>query len=660
MKDIPIGTAATTYDDPQYGMTIILILHQALLMGDKIDNTLLCPNQIRANGIIVDDVPLHLAHPTQPSTHSIYCPEDDIRIPLSLRGVISLIETRTPTQEELDTCKWVHLTSQSSWDPHSDSFSENERLAYVTADPSDRTLSPIKTLPHESIYHNDLSVISRTFDDSYSREMNISLTNTSNRVNMITPELLSQRWGIGLTTAKNTINVTTQKGIRHVIGQIERCLRIRQAQLRYKQLAGRHGRFYTDTFFPSVPSISGKKIAQLYVNDLGFTKVYPMSSKSDVADTLLAFIQEVCIPSAIHSDDAKEITQGRFKKLCSEYEIPTSTTEPYSPWQNRAECGIRKLKRHVHRKMKSRNVPQQLWDFCCKWSCDVKSKTSGTAFQLEGRTPYEAILGDTPDISSLIDYDFYEPVWYYCETNTFPEPKRLLARWLGEAHKVGQAMCYYILPASGIPVACSTVQPVSPEERTIEEIQQELAALDNAIHSKLGEPIKEDLPDYFNPDGDIPDHLTPQFDPVEESVPEADDWDPESFDKYISAQILPKGDQDVLGTVIGRKRDIHGNPVGKEHSNPIFDTRIYEVQLPDGHLEEYTANIIAECLYSQVDEEGKQYVLLDDIIDYKVTDDAIKEENQFQISANGNIHHQRTTRGWLLCVLWKDGSTSWE
>jgi hypothetical protein len=40
--------------------------------------------------------------------------------------------------------------------------------------------------------------------------------------------------------------------------------------------------------------------------------------------------------------------------------------------------------------------------------------------------------------------------------------------------------------------------------------------------------------------------------------------------------------------------------------------------------------------------------------------DAVDGNDIFQISTNGNIHKRRTTKGWKLCVLWKDGSTSWE
>jgi hypothetical protein len=81
---------------------------------------------------------------------------------------------------------------------------------------------------------------------------------------------------------------------------------------------------------------------------------------------------------------------------------------------------------------------------------------------------------------------------------------------------------------------------------------------------------------------------------------------------------------------------------------------------PDGTTAEYSANVIAECMYSQVDNEGNQYLLLDSIIDWKKTDEAVDDSNIGQVSFNGNLHPRRTTKGWKLCVQWKDGSTSWE
>jgi len=61
-----------------------------------------------------------------------------------------------------------------------------------------------------------------------------------------------------------------------------------------------------------------------------------------------------------------------------------------------------------------------------------------------------------------------------------------------------------------------------------------------------------------------------------------------------------------------------------------------------------------------VDSEGNHHVLLDEIVDWKRTDDAVDDHDILQISHNGNLHPRRTTKGYHLCVKWKDGSTSWE
>jgi hypothetical protein len=53
-------------------------------------------------------------------------------------------------------------------------------------------------------------------------------------------------------------------------------------------------------------------MAQLYINDLTFSKVYPMKVKSQTAETLSTFIHDVGIPNIIHSDDANELMHGKF------------------------------------------------------------------------------------------------------------------------------------------------------------------------------------------------------------------------------------------------------------------------------------------------------------------------------------------------------------
>jgi hypothetical protein len=54
-QDIPIVNAATLYQDKN-GCSLIVIIHEALWFGEA-SQTLLCPNQLRVNGVIVNDIP---------------------------------------------------------------------------------------------------------------------------------------------------------------------------------------------------------------------------------------------------------------------------------------------------------------------------------------------------------------------------------------------------------------------------------------------------------------------------------------------------------------------------------------------------------------------------------------------------------------------------
>lgn len=287
---------------------------------------------------------------------------------MKLQGVTSYFVTRTPTQNELDTCRWIHMTDEYSWDPHSDSFQYQED-AHREIEKADRnnidrdiySINSRQANPNMSMIYSELST---AFDNQCI--INLSMTKSSIKQGGVNAETLAKIWNIGDDIAKKTIQCTTQKGICSTLHPIERRFRTKQAQLRYNQLAGRHGSFYTDTFFSKAPSLNNAKMAQIYDNDLSFTKIYPMKMKSEAGDTLQTFIHDVNIPHSIRSNDVPELMHGKFKQLCKDYGINCNYTEPYSPWQNRAESAIWELKCHVHHKMTGKCVPHRLWDFCCK------------------------------------------------------------------------------------------------------------------------------------------------------------------------------------------------------------------------------------------------------------------------------------------------------
>lgn len=109
-RNVPIISGATAWTSHESGQTYILVVNEGLWFGDKLQNTLLNPNQLRYSGVNVADNPFNTAEPIS-ITH------EDLTIPLSISGTIIFLETATPTQSELDHCPHIHLTCDSDWNP---------------------------------------------------------------------------------------------------------------------------------------------------------------------------------------------------------------------------------------------------------------------------------------------------------------------------------------------------------------------------------------------------------------------------------------------------------------------------------------------------------------------------------------------------------------
>ena len=80
---------------------------------------------------------------------------------------------------------------------------------------------------------------------------------------------------------------------------------------------------------------------------------------------------------------------------------------------------------------------------------------------------------------------------------------------------------------------------------------------------------------------------------------------------------------------------------------------------PDGAIQQYSANLIAESIYENSDEDSYRYQLMDEILDHQKTKDAIEKHNGIVVSKNGQSKKKITTKGWKFLVRWKDGLQSW-
>jgi hypothetical protein len=128
MKDIPIVTVATAIDLSHVNETVILVFHEALYFGKRMEESLLNPNQMRAQGIVVDTCPKQFSNGK--SMHGIYFPDDDLFLPLRMHGVISYLSTYLPTEHQMETCRWIVMSSEEEWNPYDDKYAKNERGYY--------------------------------------------------------------------------------------------------------------------------------------------------------------------------------------------------------------------------------------------------------------------------------------------------------------------------------------------------------------------------------------------------------------------------------------------------------------------------------------------------------------------------------------------------
>ena len=201
MKNIRTVNAAFAYDSED-GQTYILHVNQALDFSQTMEHSLLCPNQSRMNGVVVDDCPKALDFHGH-STHSIYFPESDLRIPLSLRFPTSFLPVRRPTQEELDNYMTLDLTS-------SDHFTSSDHWAAELFDKETMSVSMDSGVDS-----------SKDLFDIMSSCIQIS-TSTMVMKMSVEPSDLVKLWNISFPSAKITLECTTQDYIRQFDGKLSR------------------------------------------------------------------------------------------------------------------------------------------------------------------------------------------------------------------------------------------------------------------------------------------------------------------------------------------------------------------------------------------------------------------------------------------------------
>ena len=163
-------------------------------------------------------------------------------------------------------------------------------------------------------------------------------------------------------------------------------------------------------------------------------------------------------------------------------------------------------------------------------------------------------------------------------------PAQILdGRWLGVSHRVGIALCYWVLTKSGKVISSTTVQHVTQEDNTHPDTHNRIQAFDAAVQERLSDTnfVSNDIEgaspyiqDYSLP---IPSHCTGVVpldteygDMIHEEAPEDDTHD--NLDNYIHAQlVLDVGGEQLQGRVIHLATEPDG-PRRSWHTKTHFST----------------------------------------------------------------------------------------
>lgn len=409
-------------------------------------------------------------------------------------------------------------------------------------------------------------------------------------------------------------------------------------------------------FFNATSIVGAESCAQVTTNGKGFTHFFPIQSKSQAFEGLLNLINEYGVPEHIITDGAREeggvqAWKTNWQKLIKRFYIRQGVIQPYCWWQNSAERKIGEIRKDIRKYTSQRNSPRRLWSFLGSYVAMKRSFTSKNRPASMGKSGYELVTGEVPDITLYATIGWYD--WVYYRDSSTKEKK--IGRNLGPCGRgIGGGDCYHVLTEKATSVMTNTVLPIGENKMSNRDLTRRMDLFDKYIEEKIGNKIKKSKEQYAGfPDyGDIFEERSEDLPTIveEESlIPDIEDRTKEEYDKHIGAEVLiDVGGESRRAVVKSRARDQDGNPIGQRNDNYILDTREYEVQFEDGATNIYSSNIIMENIYLQIDKEGNMFVLMDEIVDHRKDPSALDKSKGTYITKTGTVWKKITTKGWEI------------
>jgi hypothetical protein len=402
--------------------------------------------------------------------------------------------------------------------------------------------------------------------------------------------------------------------------------------------------------------------------------VVPMKSESDMADAFQDCIREHGAPIALFSDNAKAEIGKEVTKALRTYAIRQHRSEPYYQNQNPCERSIQDIKRMVNELMDRFGIPAQFWLLVLLYVVYLLNRLSRKS--LNDLTPEEKLTGYRPDISPLLHFRLWQPVYYrvHGSGTKFPSgTQERLGRWMGVTENIGDTMTYWILaetgqllPRSDIRSALDEVNPnyrASSGSQSLDTILEEYVAVDDELDIPL-----PDGGEVLDADDDDDDDLFPKVAPI----PLNEKGEPKecvrTFRDVLAETI---GDMDPSDIAVPEfsPSDLQGMTYLKEVGDQTFRARVVK-KIEDADAQNHQ-NLKFLVEYGGGVEEILTYVELCDIIDEQndAELDELAENDGERKWTYTEIRDHKDVKpdddmymgsSINVKILWEDGSTTWE
>ena len=253
---------------------------------------------------------------------------------------------------------------------------------------------------------------------------------------------------ISPSSIKDTFNVTTRHGTApHTQDYIKKHFKSRNPVFNIPRCSEAVA---TDTIFSDTPAVDdGSTMAQFFCgHDTLVCDAYGIKSTKQFINTLSDDIRKRGAMDTLISDGGKYEISKRVTDLLHSLFIQDYQSEPYHQHQNKAENHFGLDKCYTNTVMNTSGCPACCWLLCLQYICVVLNHLASPT--LQGICPVQALEGTTPDISFMLHFSFYEPVYYRIDSSepdlNFPSSSNeKKGYWVGFAYNQGDCLTWRIL-----------------------------------------------------------------------------------------------------------------------------------------------------------------------------------------------------------------------